>query len=244
MILDYVDKIGLPDDMKHTSFNELQTLDSLWKGMCFVYDLAVEIEHKANQKIKDRAFLQNMPSKARKAIEGKEIKYISYGRAPTFEGLDKGLLYSFFQWYAISACNYIRLVGYLVQQVNPNSQTINDYIQKVIPEVKWFRDKIAAHPVRASKDNDKRDNEAERRASVLYQIGFENGRFMAPVWKVHCIMEGEQITSRNPDPWSITETHEKLVRRYKKNFNKGSMMNVIDGLFDRMDGWGSVHLTV
>ena len=216
-MLDFEEKIELPDEMKSKFFNELQTLDNLWNGMCFVNELTGKIEKKANKKIMNKTFFKNISPKIEKTFEGEEIRYVSYGRPPEFAGLDKGLLYSLFQWYAISACNYVLLVGYLAKQLNPEQQEPKTYVEKVIPEVKWFRDKIAAHPVRTSKDNDNRDNEAERRASVLYQIGFDSEieRFQAPVWQVAVDMKGQQITSKNPEPWSITETHEMLVSRYK-----------------------------
>ena len=77
----------------------------------------------------------------------------------------------------------------------------------------WFRDKIAAHFVRARQDN--RDTDADRVSSVLYQVGYDNGRFCAPVWKLSLRRKGIKSVSSNEEPWSITETHEALIQRYK-----------------------------
>jgi hypothetical protein len=209
MMIGIIDKIELPDEIKSRSFNELQTLDNLWKGMCFIYKLVRELERKTNEKICDGTVLQNIPPEARKGLEGKDIKYVSCGNDPFLSWIDKGLLYSLFQWYAISACNYVRLLGYLIKLAKPENQTPNKYVEKVIPEVKWFRDKIAAHHSRAS--DDKRDNEADRIASVYYQVGFNGERFHAPSWWITTSYKGEKITSTNKSSWSITETHEKIA---------------------------------
>jgi hypothetical protein len=218
MIIDFKDKIELPDKMKSKFFNELQALANLWQGMYFIYKFAGEIEQKANEKISDGTVLQNMPPEARKSFEGKDIRYTSGGNAPTLNWLDKGLHYSLFQWYAVSACNYVLLVGHIAKQVNPESQKPIKYVEKVIPDVQWFRDKIAAHPAKAC--DDKRDNDADRIASVLYQVVFDNRRFYAPAWRVTVGKKGQQITSTNTGTWSITETHERLVQRYSPQTEK------------------------
>ncbi len=212
MILDFKDKIELPDEMKRKFFNELQMLANIWRGLCFIYGLAEIIEQKAKNKISDGTVLQNMPPDVRKCFEGKQIRYESFGNDPALNWLDKGLLYSLFQWYAVSACNYVRLVGHLAKQMNPERQEPVKYTEKVIPNVKWFRDKIAAHPARTSKD--KRDNEADRMASIFYQVGFIDGRFEAPVWQVTVKKNGQRF-STSGSPWSITKTHENLAGRYK-----------------------------
>jgi len=196
MMLDFKDKIELPDDMKTKFFNELQTLDNIWWGMCFIYGLTETIEKKANREISDGTVLQNMPPDVRQCFEGKQIRYLSFGNDPALEWLDKGLLYSLFQWYAVSACNYVRLVDYLAKQINPEHQELVEYAKKVIPDVKWFRDKIAAHPARASNNKDKRDNEADRMGSVFYQVGFIGDRFRAPVWQVTVKKRGAEMFNK------------------------------------------------
>jgi hypothetical protein len=216
MMIDFTDKIDLPDEMKGKFFNELQTLANIWRGMCFIYRLACDIEHSAGKKIEEGAGFKTMPAEVRKLFEGKEIRYVSAGNDPAFEWLDKGLVYSLFQWYAVSACNYVRLVGQVAKETDSSRPDALAYVEKVIPKVKWFRDKIAAHHARGSKDKDKRDNEADRTGSVLYQVGYDSGRFYAPVWEVTIVRKGEQIAGTNPGCWSITETHGKLRERYRR----------------------------
>jgi hypothetical protein len=213
MIIDHLDNIRIPDDQRDRHSNELQTLDNLWRGMSYINKIVEEMEHIASQSIINGSILKNMPPEVRKHFEGKDIKYISAGNDPIFNRLDIGLLYSMFQWYAISACSYVRLVGYLALQVKPSIQTSRKYADPIIPDILWFRDKIAAHPVRAS-NNDK-DNDADRVASVLYQVGFDDGRFYVPFWQVN-IKSGGTKCSTEGSPWSITATHRYLAERYRR----------------------------
>jgi len=215
MMLDLTEKIELPDEIKAKFCNELTTLANIWRGMCLIYQWAYKIEQKANEGIKAGDGFKTMPLEVRKAFENKDVRYFSAFNDPAFAWVDKGLLYSLFQWYAVSACNYVRLVGYLAKESGSSKQEALAYVEKVIPNVKWFRDKIAAHPVRASKAEDKRDNEADRIASVIYQVVFDNRRFYAPIWQVTIGRKGQQVRGTNPGSWSITETHEKLIKRYK-----------------------------
>lgn len=217
MILDYKDNLDMPETIQKNVFNELQTLRNIWQGMCYLNRWTMEIERKANEKVSDGSVFQSMPLEVRKAFEGKKVRCFASGNTPGFEWLDKGLIYSLFQWYSVSACNFVLLVGYLRKQVNPEHGTPKSYRNNVIPTLVWFRDNIAAHPVRAC--NDKRDNEVDRISSVLYPIAFDKERFYAPAWKLTIGQNGRQTKGTNPGQWSITETHEILYNRYRDLIN-------------------------
>lgn len=217
MILDYKDNLDMPETIQKNVFNELQTLRNIWQGMCYLNRWTMEIERKANEKVSDESVFQSMPLEVRKAFEGKKVRCFASGNTPGFEWLDKGLIYSLFQWYAVSACNFVLLVGYLRQQADSGLEKPRSYLETVIPMLVWFRDKIAAHPVRACKDT--RDNEVDRISSVLYPIAFDKERFYAPAWKLTIGQNGRQTKGTNPGPWSITETHEILYNRYRDLIN-------------------------
>lgn len=215
MLLDLIQKTELPDDMKGQFFNELQALANIWRGMSFIYKSAQRIEQRADEGLRAGAGFRTMPPEARKAFEGKDVRYFSAGNDPALASVDKGLLYSLFQWYAVSACSYVRLVGYVAKKSGASNEEALAYVEKVIPKVKWFRDKIAAHPVRSSKESDRRDNEADRFGSVLYQVAYDSGRFYAPSWQVNIRSQRRQTAMTSPGPWSITQTHEELRNRYR-----------------------------
>jgi hypothetical protein len=213
MILDHIEMLDFPDDKVERYGNEFQSLRNLSQGLSLLYESTRRIEQKAKEQIKDGSVLESMPPEVRKSFEGKDIRYFSVGNDPSLAWLNKGLLYSFFQWYSVSACNYVRLIGWLSLQENIQMQSPLQYVNLVIPNVLWFRNKIAAHFARAS--NNGRDTEADRVASVLYQVGFDNGRFYASIWKVSIRRKSEKSTSSNEAAWSITETHEGLIKRFK-----------------------------
>lgn len=213
MIIDYTKGLDFPDDKVKQYGNELQSLSNLWLGLSQLYDSTRRIEHKAKEQIENGDVLESMSPEVRKSFEGKDFRYFSVGNDPAFKWLNKGLLYCLFQWYAVSACNYVRLVGWLCLKEVPQRTTQIQYVNSVIPNVLWFRDKIAAHFTRAGSDS--RDTEADRATSVLYQVGFEDGRFYAPIWKLRIRRNGKENTSSNKAPWSITETHEALMQRYE-----------------------------
>lgn len=214
MILDCVNKVDFPDDMVAKYGNEFQLLGNLWQGLNWLYEYAKRIEKKAIEQIKNGSVLQSMPPEVRKVFEGKDIRYVSAGNDPSFDWLNKGMLYCLFQWYSVSACNYVELVGWLCQQEKLQNRTPRQYVDSVIPNVLWFRDKIAAHFARARQDS--RDTEADRVVSVLYQVGYDDGRFCAPIWKISLRRKGMKSKSSSEVPWSITETHEALIQRYKQ----------------------------
>jgi len=214
VILDYIEAVDFPDDKVKQYGNEFQSLVNLWRGLNLLYGSALKIEQRAKEQIEQGRVLESMPAEVRKSFEGKEFRYVSAGNDPVFSGLNKGLLYCFFQWYAVSACNYVELIGWLCQQQKLQSSTPRQYVDGVISNVLRFRDKIAAHFARARQDS--RDTEADRVASVLYQVGYDDGRFYAPIWKLGLRRKGSKSTSSNEAPWSITETHEALMQRYKQ----------------------------
>jgi len=183
MMLDLTEKIELPDEIKAKFCNELTTLANIWRGMCLIYQWAYKIEQKANEGIKAGDGFKTMPLEVRKAFENKDVRYFSAFNDPAFAWVDKGLLYSLFQWYAVSACNYVRLVGYLAKESGSSKQEALAYVDRI--------------------------------ASVIYQVVFDNRRFYAPIWQVTIGRKGQQVRGTNPGSWSITETHEKLIKRYK-----------------------------
>lgn len=213
MILDHIEMLDFPDDKVKAYGNEFQSLRNLSQGLSLLYESTRRIEQKAKEQIKDGSVLESMPPEVRKSFEGKDIRYFSAGNDPSLAWLNKGLLYCFFHWYSVSACNYVRLVGWLSQQEDAQRPKPREYVDSVIPGVLCFRDKIAAHFARAGYNE--KDTEADRVASVLYQVGFKDGRFYAPIWKVTARRGGKESTSTNEGSWSITEIHEALCKRYK-----------------------------
>ena len=212
MILDYVEKLELPDNLKPKFFNKLQSLKHLQQGLHLLYVNTRAIEQKAKKQVNSGAWLESLPPEVQKSFKGKDTRVLAAGNYPFLKGLCQDIVYCFFQWYSVSACNYVRLVGWILKRIDSNRPKPWQYVDSVIPDVRWFRDKIAAHFARAGKH--KEDTEADRIASIMYQLGFDNGRFYAPFWRTTIRRSGKKSSSTNKQPWSLTETHEKLTVRY------------------------------
>lgn len=212
MILDFIENLEMPDTLKQKFSNEVQSLRHLQKGLELLYLHTKDIEQKAQKRVNSGAWLQSMPPEVQKNFKGKDVRFSSAGNAPVLKGLPQHIVYCFFQWYSVSVCNYVLLVGWILKQIDSARPKPWQYVDSVIPDVRRFRDKIAAHFARAVEH--KKDTEADRIASIMYQLGFDNGRFYAPFWKTSIHRSGKKSSSTNNQPWSLTETHEKLTKRY------------------------------
>ncbi len=210
MILDHVDGLDIPDELVPRYGNEFLSLKHLSQGLDLLCHAVKKLEDRARKQVDDGTVFESMPPEVQKEFLGKTVKYFSVGNDPAFEWLHKGLLYCYFQWYAVSACNYVRLVGWLLRQSAPGRPDPWKYVYKVIPDVLWFRDKIAAHFSRAGT----KDRGADKIGSVMYQVGFVDGRFRAPIWKVTRKTKGGISKSSEGKAWSLTETHELMRNRY------------------------------
>lgn len=190
--------------------NEFLSLRHLSQGLGLLCHAVKKLEDRAQKQVKEGKVFDSMPREGEKDFLGKDVKYFCFGNAPAFEWVPLGLLYCYFQWYAVSACNYVLLVGWLARQGDPSRRKPWEYVSDVIPDVRWFRDKIAAHFARAGK----KDKRADQILSTMYQVCFENGRFRASPWQVTLKTKGDVGTSTGGNSWSLTEVHENIRKRY------------------------------
>jgi hypothetical protein len=129
----------------------------------------------------------------------------------------------------VSLINYAKLVGF-VSGLSSNAFTRHDledekkfqeiakycdaYVGSVeeLAAIKFWRDKIAAHfAITAPR---KTDNPAFLDFSVMYPVGYGNGRFRVSVFSLRRTdSAGNAHTGKLPS-WSLTETHEALQGRY------------------------------
>src|SRR3989442_3477949 len=108
---------------------------------------------------------------ARRDAEAEDIRLAVFGGI-----LDKqpaGLLSCAFQWYAVSACNYAQLVGWLA---TGDPEAAKKYVASVMPGLLQYRNKVAAH---SALTDPRRDNEADLAASVMTHIVYAQGRLCA-----------------------------------------------------------------
>ena len=153
-ILDHIDNIMAPGNVFHEPTNEYWALICLRHGMDFLYHRAVHCDQAVKQRVNP---------------DGK-MRYFGGGNDPSFYGISKTLLTCAFHWYSISACQYVQTVGAIAYKLDHRRPLPDYYLTKVIPEVFAFRNKVAAHFAWSTEN--KRDNDAERLASILPPLTF------------------------------------------------------------------------
>lgn len=195
-ILDHIEGIAVPADVFAQPANEYSALLSLRDGLEFLARQASKCDEAARQQLDP----------------GGNLEIFSYGNNPSLRGIPFGLLTCAFHWYAVTACQYVRLVGAIAYQMDANRPLPPKYVGMVIPEVLAFRDKVAAHFAWTSRHG--QDTDAERALSVMPQITFQNYSFFVGAWTLHLRAKGKESNSSSIQPWSIAEIHARLRKRY------------------------------
>ena len=124
MIIDHVELLEISDEAVAPHLNELRSLKSLATGLDHLNAQVSEIEDNIRHML----------------LENRVVHF--FGNAPQLEEVPQDLVGCFFHWYSVTACNYVQLVGWLV---NGDPEKAKNYLQKVLPEVSLWRNKVGAH---------------------------------------------------------------------------------------------------
>jgi len=192
MIIDYIDNLVLSDNEAQKHYNELHSLGYLAKGLNFLYDQAQKLEAEV----------------AKRVVNNKQV--LIYGNAPQLQGIPQDLAACAFHWYAVTICNYVKMVGWLVY--GGDSTKARGYMGGVLPQVYLWRHKVAAHF--AIIDPRKDDNPADLAKSVMFPISFDGDAFYANSLTLTLSRGGKSSTSRQDMRWSLTHVHRALTPRY------------------------------
>jgi len=195
-VLDRIDDISVPGDVFREPTNEFWALLCLRDGLDFLYHQARRCDESVLARVGD-------PSK---------VNHFAFGTLPEFDEVPQKLLTCGFLWYAVSACQYVQTVGAIAYQSDSTRPLPPEYVKKVIPELKSFRDKVAAHFAWSTKNE--RDNDAERLASILPQLTFQENSWHVAGMTVGVGKSGKFSTSQALTPWSLCSVHEQLRKRY------------------------------
>ena len=218
MIIDHIDKLELSDEQVEQHYNELRALDRLWVGLSNLDYNVRKMEAEAGERL---------------GIKTKVVH--SFGNNPRLEGIPQDLVACAFDWYSITACNYVKLTGWLLNA--GDTRKANEYLQNVIPEVYVWRNKVGAHFALTDPRPD--DTPADLAKSVMFPISFDDDAFYAgslvltiasegqerpkpegiPNWRWRLFMMSgrERSSSRKDMRWSLTHTHRQLSSRYRPN---------------------------
>lgn len=141
----------------------------------------------------------------------------------TYGGIkNHSLLMNMFNWFSIDIINYLRLIA-LVDFVNKNNINIEDinlnkrdikshckeYVEKLIPEILIWRNKLSAHHSITDPKHDDSDNFATFQTSTMNNIIYRNPYYQAGGVKYYYDSEETAII-----PWNLTEIYESLSSRF------------------------------
>lgn len=195
-ILDHIDNITAPGNVFQEPANEYWALICLQHGMELLYHQAHECEQAVKQRVNPNG----------------NVRYFGSGNSPTFDQVPQTLLTCWFHWYAISACQYVKTVGAIARKLDPSRPLPHEYAKNIIPEVIAFRDKVAAHFAWTTENN--RDNDAERLASILPPLTFNDDSFHVGGLTVTVRRGDRASNSQSIKPWSLCKVHRALRERY------------------------------
>ena len=191
-VIDYIDNLKLLDEQEERQFNELRSLDYLATGLRFLYERVQTVEDEVINRVQ------------------KKKQVIIFGDAPEMQGINQDLVACAFQWYAVTACNYVKMVGWLANSGDSSKE--REYMQSVLPQVYLWRHKVAAHF--AVIDPQRDDNAADLTMSVMFPISFENDAFYTGLFTLMTSKGGKKCRSRQDMRWSLIHTHCDLIPRY------------------------------
>lgn len=192
MFIDNIDKLQLSDEAVVKYSNELHSLRYLTGGLRFLYDQVEKIEIQVGER----------------NPKGKRV--FSFMNAPNLAGIPQDFVACAFHWYAVTICNYVKMVGWLAG--DGDSVAARRYMERVLPEVHLWRNKVGAHFARI--DPNKEDNVADLTLSVLYPIAYYDDAFYTPPITLSLSKNGEQVTNRQDMRWSLTHVHRDLTPRF------------------------------
>lgn len=190
VILDHEEKWEIEQHHVQQLTNEINSLANLMQGM----DLLAYQVQKCEVVMHERL--------------DPTLKYSISGNSPQLEGISIVLLQCFFDWYAVSACKYVKLIGKIAVYHNITNERADDYMKRIIPNIIMYRDKIGSKFCYTS--HNKQDNTAEKIFSVMPQLTFEDNTFVVGAWK----FATRGSNTQSIKSWSITETHNMLKKRY------------------------------
>ena len=213
MIIDHLNGRKLTVEEVEQYFNELRSLEYLAAGLNLLNAQVRRIEAGVVEKTKGR--------------------YVEmFGNVPELEGIPQDLVACAFHWYSVTVCNYVLLVGWLLN--GGETKAAKKYQNSVLGSVLRWRNKVGAHFAQANPR--KNDTHAALAQSVMFPVGFRDDAFYSPPFTLTMssenqgtpkldgivdwrwrLLKGSKIGTSHSGPeiaWSLTHTHRELRERY------------------------------
>lgn len=208
MILDHVDNLSLSAQDVDREFESRMALARLSEGLSWINSEIIRIQNAARKMANDA-----------RDDQGKIPLVVTAGGI--LDKIPLGVLSGAFNWYAVSACNYAQLVGWMIFK---DGKQAKSYVKRVMPRIYTYRNKIAAHL--AITDPYQNDNEADLAASLLTSVVFLQGYFFAGAMEPTLQNESEKVNVSNKMSWSLTIAHKRLEKRWWPNGHEKSYPSI------------------
>lgn len=209
MILDHTDNLStVLDEKDPETYLEIMALNRLAEGMFWLYEKVLRLENRVKR-----------AANRKKTPDGKVIYAGFLSDFVPKENL--GFLSSAFHYYAVSACSYAQLAGWLSYK---NTNDAKKYMVRVLPRLSLFRNKVAAHF--AKTDPRKSDTMADLTASVMTQIVYSQGYLMAGALTLERETSNLSELPSKDYSWSLTLAREQLKERYWPNEKPRSIESI------------------
>jgi hypothetical protein len=178
--LDHIESLVIPKIGVRDYSRELFTLQTYAEGL---HSIAVEIAH----------------------LEGKHRSRYDREFGQLLAQPDTARVILLFDWYAVTACNFVRLLGWFAKWFGIGRETPRQYLERICGPLLIWRDKVAAHPARVSQ----RDHEVDRRMSMVRTFGWVESEF-----RVGDLQLSIGSSRSSLQPWGITSTHRDFTNRF------------------------------
>lgn len=207
VIIDHTEDIVLDTEVFG---NEFATLNTLRHGLFF---LAARV-HDAEKQFEDKT--------------SSAMHFIAFGARTEAELQTQQLVTCLFHWFAVTVCNYARLIGFIraittggftrrdLHETNRKklvSAAVRAYVDNVpelVQVIKW-RNKIAGHF--AITDPFPDDNIATLDMSVIHPLSVVDGLYRVGEFTLFKKNSDGEHTSQLP-AWSLSEAFDDLIPRY------------------------------
>jgi len=192
MILDHKEGLKLAYTKAKKHHNELAQLRVLREGLIYLNTLVTGLMEKG-----DNANASGSPS-------------LPGGVSP------EPLIGCAFDWYSLSACNFVGLIGWLAEK---RDHKLREYIHDVLGSVLIYRNKVAAHFAKVDPHGE--DTRATVFASTIPSVSRTDRVPCVGAWKVTTGSHGH-VTESVDWRWSLPETHIELAKRYWPESREGN----------------------
>lgn len=194
--LDVTEGWVLGAERTNALFWEIQSRETLWLGL---EDLCTRVSG-----LQESGIVKTNPFNP---------LFLDDGQPKMAGDVPTALIVCWFQWFAVSASNFVGLTWRLARDADLTSVSRRKYQEQVMPEVVHWRNKVAAHlAITGPYEEDKGAMES---LCVANHLTAQRGALQIAGLELHSQKVGEQATHAAIEGWTLTRVQAQLRDRYR-----------------------------